>query len=287
MIRAAIDATDIKEWKSGKRRRLIVESLTRDFASKGFVKVALSKAFNASLSKLKKLFKKYLQLPFSDRDRISSVMKQWMWLVERVIDLGVANDAASEWSNEASLPADSIKILRNGNVIWKASIVDRQRRSCPIVLLEEMARGASVTHRPSLFHHHSSPSDVILRLYFDPLSPSSHDDLVLSLHSDLLRQSNYFSALFSNRWKKPNSSSDKGFRLNLSISSLRYESFDDHLKVLHLFYTKNFAGSTNNISAALSIIQIAIELLFEECVTACVRFIEAVAWTDEEQQMVM
>ncbi|KAK9136355.1 hypothetical protein Syun_015685 [Stephania yunnanensis] len=146
------------------------------------------------------------------------------------------------------------------------------------------------TCRPPIIHSHSSPTDVILRLFMDPPSPSpspsSKEDLEVSLHSDVLRRSNYFSTLLSDRWQK-NCSSGQLFCLNLGVSSSRYKSFDYHLKVLHLFYTNDFAGSIKSVSTALSIIHVALELLFEECVNACVRFIEAVTWTEEEEQMVL
>ncbi|KAF8409960.1 hypothetical protein HHK36_002479 [Tetracentron sinense] len=144
-------------------------------------------------------------------------------------------------------------------------------------------------------------SDVILRLYlepspFDPEPPITSIDSVdlaevqLHLHSNILRRSQYFSALLSDRWKRDSGedseNSGGGFRLSLRVSA-SIGSIDSHLTVLQLLYTNDFSGEIESASAALSILPVALELIFEDCVRACVRFLEAVPWSEEEEIRVL
>ncbi|KAL5715245.1 hypothetical protein ACHQM5_017090 [Ranunculus cassubicifolius] len=150
-------------------------------------------------------------------------------------------------------------------------------------------------------------SDVILRLHLechfgddldDPDSISSADsaDVKLYLHSDVLRRSQYFSALLSDRWMQRQREGDecsddddreeqqleKVLKIPASIGSI-----DSHLTVLQLLYTDDFFGTIDSVSTALSVLPVALELLFEDCVKACVRFLEAVPWTEEEENRVL
>ncbi|XP_052199175.1 BTB/POZ domain-containing protein At1g63850-like isoform X2 [Diospyros lotus] len=146
-----------------------------------------------------------------------------------------------------------------------------------------------------------STSDVVLRLFYldqsssfvsdDSESFSDDSDVQIFLHSDVLRESKYFAALFSERWHRDSGvldsdSSRKIYRLNLGISSTS-GSIDNHLLVLRLLYTNDFSSMINSVSTALSILPVALELLFEDCVSFCVRFLEAVPWSEEEEKRVL
>lgn len=59
------------------------------------------------------------------------------------------------------------------------------------------------------------------------------------------------------------------------------------MTVLQLLYTNDFAAVINTVSAAISILPVALELLFEDCVKFCVKFLEAVPWTEQEEGAIM
>ncbi|KAL7582393.1 BTB/POZ domain-containing protein At3g05675 [Lactuca sativa] len=138
-------------------------------------------------------------------------------------------------------------------------------------------------------------ADVILRLYLDQSSPFDSDDsetavavdstseFEIYLHSSVLRRSKYFSALLSDRWKKDSGEVDY-YRFNLAVTA---GSINNHVTVLQLLYTNEISSTIDTASKALELLPIALELLFEDCVTACVRYLEAVPWTEEEEIIVL
>ena len=175
--------------------------------------------------------------------------------------------------------------------------------------------GDEATAAAEVFFNDPSTADVVLRLFIDaasPLestssSPSSGDsfsisDLHVYLHSAVLRRSKYFSALLSDRWichvhpPPPEHSSATAtttsdeehelFRLNLGVPPTT-GSIQSHLTVLELLYTNDFATAIDSASTALDLLPVALELLFEDCVRSCVRFLEAVPWTEEEEKRVL
>ncbi|KAI3708052.1 hypothetical protein L2E82_37077 [Cichorium intybus] len=138
-------------------------------------------------------------------------------------------------------------------------------------------------------------ADVILRLYLDQSSPFDSDDsetvaaidstseFEIYLHSSALRRSKYFSALLSDRWKKDSGEVDY-YRFNLAVTA---GSINNHVTVLQLLYSNEMSSTIDTASKALELLPIALELLFEDCVTACVRYLEAVPWTEEEEIIVL
>lgn len=148
----------------------------------------------------------------------------------------------------------------------------------------------------------STTSDVVLRLYIEKSSFLCDDDSgsVLAvgqldhqiyLHSQVLQRSKYFAALLSDRWRKGSDLNEVGnapkiHYLNFGVPA-SYGSVDNHLTVLKLLYASDFSDVIDNASLALSLLPVALELLFEDCVTACVRFLEAVPWTEEEERKIL
>lgn len=150
----------------------------------------------------------------------------------------------------------------------------------------------------------SSSADVLLRLFVeispfdsDPDSLSStQSDILLYLHSHVLRRSKYFAALLSDRWQNRrfgNEEDDDGetageklLRINLGFSPTS-GSIDSRITVLELLYTGDFSNTISSATVALDLLPVALELLFEDCVRSCVRFLEAVPWNDEEEEKVM
>ncbi|KAK9129894.1 hypothetical protein Sjap_010381 [Stephania japonica] len=157
----------------------------------------------------------------------------------------------------------------------------------------------------SLFND-AATADVNLRLHLESSPPlfdsdqepesSSPDestvqsDVLLHLHTDVLRRSKYFNALLSDRWMnepdEDSQDSGKAFRLDLKVPA-SVGTVDAHLTVLRLLYSDDFSGSIDSASAALLILPVALELLFEECIVACVRFLEVVPWSEEEEKRIL
>ncbi|KAL3722531.1 hypothetical protein ACJRO7_034843 [Eucalyptus globulus] len=111
------------------------------------------------------------------------------------------------------------------------------------------------------------------------------DPVQIHLHSSVLHRSQYFDALLSGRWQNrdPPSPSADVLLCNLTVSG----PVDAYVTVLSLLYTDDFSSAITSASTALDLLPIALELLFEDCVKSCVRFLEAVPWTEEEESRVI
>ncbi|XP_010263676.1 PREDICTED: BTB/POZ domain-containing protein At3g05675-like [Nelumbo nucifera] len=183
--------------------------------------------------------------------------------------------------------------------------IESPRPDGTITEISQKPLGLRRLHLPSSSCNFNDPSnaDVILHLYlesslFDPdpdliscVGSVDEDNIQLHLHSDILRRSKYFSALLSDRWKRKSgddSSDDLDgiLRLNLKVPH-SVGSIHSHLTVLQLLYTNDFSTAIDSASCALAILPVALELLFEDCIRACVRFLEAVPWSEEEEKMVL
>ncbi|KAJ7560736.1 hypothetical protein O6H91_04G143300 [Diphasiastrum complanatum] len=142
-------------------------------------------------------------------------------------------------------------------------------------------------------------SDVVVHLvakHADELDFSSGPnelELEVHLHTEILVQCRYFAALFSDRWQEKGLAHEvtdeqrqslKPFVLQMCVPSL--EALETYINTFHLLYTKDFAGVIMDVQTALSILPVAAELLFDECITACVRFLEAVPWSKEEEAQI-
>ncbi|KAF6166646.1 hypothetical protein GIB67_005508 [Kingdonia uniflora] len=142
----------------------------------------------------------------------------------------------------------------------------------------------------------STTADVILHLHLHIESPPSdpdstigfinQDDVNLHLHSNILRRTRFFSALLSDRWQNFSDDSNKVFNLNLEVPA-SVGSIKAYLEVLQLLYAENLSESISSVSYVLSILPVALELLFEDCVSACVQFLEGVPWSEEEEIRVL
>ncbi|KAJ1293834.1 hypothetical protein BS78_01G099300 [Paspalum vaginatum] len=146
-------------------------------------------------------------------------------------------------------------------------------------------------------------ADLLLRLHLDP-SPDDADDepvadshlpaaapgtfLDLHVSSASLLRSRYFAALLSDRWS-PSPSSAAGGRLTLAVpaSPSSPRPFHAHVEVLHLLHTLDFAGGIRSPGDALDLLPVALQLLFDACVEACIRFLEAVPWSEDEEARVI
>lgn len=102
------------------------------------------------------------------------------------------------------------------------------------------------------------------------------------LHSSSILRAKYFSTALSDRWSR-HQSSTRSTTLNLTVNS----DVSSYLTVLELLYSLDFTNAVTGTVTALSILPVALELLFEECVKYCVKFLEAVPWTVEEENAVL
>ncbi|KAL3843458.1 hypothetical protein ACJIZ3_000861 [Penstemon smallii] len=148
-----------------------------------------------------------------------------------------------------------------------------------------------------------STADVILRLHLDhqpsPLELSSdstssaktvdQSEIQVYLHSRVILRCKYFAALLSDRWQKQDqdeSSSDRIYTLNLAVPSTTH-SFYHHLTVLQLLYSDDLSSSVDSVSTAINLLPIALELLFDDCIKVCVKFLEAVPWSEDEEKKIL
>ena len=113
------------------------------------------------------------------------------------------------------------------------------------------------------------------------------------VHAQVLAQCRYFDALLSDRWLERGTDTtgheengkSKLIRINLCVGAGRF--LGSYLTTLHLLYSKDFVGTIRDVETALNILPIAAELLYDDCISACVKFLEAVAWTKEEEQQIV
>ncbi|EPS62964.1 hypothetical protein M569_11824, partial [Genlisea aurea] len=128
----------------------------------------------------------------------------------------------------------------------------------------------------------------------NPDASTEESEVQIYLHSNVLRRSKYFSALLSDRWKEPSDPISVGFRNESGgIRQFNFhlpagpDSLDFHLTVLKLLCTEDVLPAIQSVTAALNILPIALQLLFEDCVKACVKFLEAVPWSEEEESKLL
>ncbi|KAL0365516.1 UNVERIFIED_CONTAM: BTB/POZ domain-containing protein [Sesamum angustifolium] len=153
----------------------------------------------------------------------------------------------------------------------------------------------------------AATADVVLRLLLDQqysqfelpeassdtTSPVDQSEIQIYLHSHVLRRSKYFTALLSERWQQQNESSSnssdnapKIYRFKLSVPATT-DSINHHLTVLQLLYSDDLLSSIDTVSTALNLLPVALELLFEDCIKACVKFLEAVPWSEDEEKKIL
>nr|XP_027105760.1 BTB/POZ domain-containing protein At3g05675-like isoform X1 [Coffea arabica]XP_027112264.1 BTB/POZ domain-containing protein At3g05675-like isoform X1 [Coffea arabica] len=198
---------------------------------------------------------------------------------------------------DSSRPDDSL------NEVSHKPFGPRRSSSYSLIPASSSSSSSSASSSAGGFND-ASTADVVLRLYVENSSPFLSDDsesisavdqadVQIYLHSGVLRRSRYFSALLSDRWHKESCPADDVvvsspviYRFNLGVSAT-YGSIDYHLTVLQLLYTNDFSDVVDTASTALSLLPVALELLFEDCVRACVRFLEAVPWTEDEEKKVL
>ena len=105
--------------------KAFVAKLLRDFSSRDSAKRVLERAFETSLKVVKESLEEYSSPDFrGDHNETEAIQrlnlhtaltngKHLLWLVERMIELRVADAAVKEWSDQASFTADLQRAFRD------------------------------------------------------------------------------------------------------------------------------------------------------------------------------
>lgn len=111
------------------------------------------------------------------------------------------------------------------------------------------------------------------------------DEVEIYLHSSTICRAKYFAALLSDRWSEKD---DRNTLRKMSLSvSTNAGSIYTHLMVLQLLYVDDLSIAIQSPSAAILNLPVALKLIFEDCVKQCVRFLEAVPWSEEEEEAIL
>ncbi|MCO5591333.1 hypothetical protein L7F22_045315 [Adiantum nelumboides] len=172
--------------------------------------------------------------------------------------------------------------------------VDHRSGSSRVEFVEYDSDGKSkrVSNNPLIFND-PAVADVVLFLHS---CTTDANDLELDtstevfLHARVLEQCKYFATVLSERWQESRQYSEgpnheKRIHINMTVPGSR--AVASYLLVLQLLYGKDFQGLIMDVSTALSCLPVAAEWLYDECITACVQYLEAVPWTEDEEKRVL
>lgn len=152
-----------------------------------------------------------------------------------------------------------------------------------------VARIPSSSSLSSTFFNDPSSSDFLLSLV--PPSDSPDSTVQIHLHSRVIRRSKFFDTLLSDRWLPSPESSTPSAVGTFHLKHPTSNPIDAYVAVLRLLYTadagEDLSAAIDSASAALDLLPVAMELLFEDLIRSCVRFLEAVPWTEEEEARVI
>lgn len=141
--------------------------------------------------------------------------------------------------------------------------------------LEAMAAGQGVA--PRYGEEATADVVVILRPVEGPSLPP------LLLHSRALRQSEFFDTRLSERWANGDNCNNVNQPLEITLD--KCTNPNTYVRCIQLLYVPHRVKHTtfNDVQDALGILEVAAELLFQDCVDACMRYLEAVPWTLENE----
>ncbi|KAL3677669.1 hypothetical protein R1sor_020625 [Riccia sorocarpa] len=118
----------------------------------------------------------------------------------------------------------------------------------------------------------------------------------LYLHSSALRKSEFFEARLSERWSSNAaagcSSNNNPLQVgNNNVVELTIDKCKDpqtYIRCIQLLYVPNRVKHTCfvDIQDALNILEVAAELLFHDCVVACMRYLESVPWPPGQESVI-
>jgi hypothetical protein len=116
------------------------------------------------------------------------------------------------------------------------------------------------------------------------------------LHSRVLGKSRYFKTLLSERWQdskrkvaveesNKNPAQEQLLQMHLSIPTR--DLLPVYEKTLSLLYTGDFSGVRLSVVFVVPILAAATVLLFDDLITSCISYLEAVPWNKEEERMIV
>lgn len=120
-----------------------------------------------------------------------------------------------------------------------------------------------------------STADIILHLISK--HGGEHRGNPLYLHSQILKSSEFFATLLCERW-----SSEKP-PIEMEIAT--FHSIEMYIKCIKLMYSSQSGNRFrfSSVDEALCILPIAAELLFNNCVEECMRYLNAVRWSTKQE----
>lgn len=100
----------------------------------------------------------------------------------------------------------------------------------------------------------------------------------LYLHSKVLRKSEFYETLLSERW----SAADK---LPIEIHITSPHSNEDYIKCIQLMYSTQQGNPFcfSNVAEVQAILPVASQLLFHACVKECMLYLDAVRWSPHQE----
>jgi len=99
----------------------------------------------------------------------------------------------------------------------------------------------------------------------------------LYLHSQILKKSEFYAALLSERWSSE--------RPPIEMEIATFHSVEMYIKCIRLMYYSH-AGKPlcfSNVDEALAILPVASEILFQQCLEECMRYLNAVRWSTKQE----
>lgn len=174
------------------------------------------------------------------------------------------------------------------------TVIEQRPGSSRVEFVEFESDGKSkcLSNNPLVFND-PAVADVVLFLHTpspDPCDRKFDSSMEIFLHARVLEQCKYFATVLSERWQESRQFSEgpnheKRTCINMTVPSSR--GVDPYMLVLQLLYAKDFKGLISDVSTALSCLPVAAEWLYDECITACVQYLEAVPWTEDEEKRVL
>ncbi|KAK7257945.1 hypothetical protein RIF29_32284 [Crotalaria pallida] len=180
--------------------KAFVAKILRDFSSRESAKRVLDRAFRESLNMVKKSLEDYSSPIFrGDHNETEAIQrlnlhkaltngKQLLWLVERMVDLRVADTAVKEWSEQDVFTYDLQKAFRDD--AWRNIVpgLPAVMLRCTCKLANAVSSGAILASRQvrRKLVEYWLPVLVVCRDNLSPISPSNKS-LYLELEETFLR----------------------------------------------------------------------------------------------------
>lgn len=120
-----------------------------------------------------------------------------------------------------------------------------------------------------------STADIILQLIGTDGGENRRNTLYL--HSQILKKSEFYATLLCERWFSE--------KLPIEMEITTFHRIEMYIKCIQLMYSSQ-SGSRlrySSVDEALSILPIASELLFHECLEECMKYLNAVRWSTKQE----